>query len=228
MLFVIPFLRSRRSAYCGLAIAAMLLQPGCDNNVEPKPSAPVIDTGPQAKFDRVVAELRRRLAAATQSGGGRYTTRDPYGTLSTVTSFEVQAPEKITLPSKPGQLPTARIKVIRQSSYLSLSSAKQDEEETAGAASDEEKGDLNSSVPQELESMGIEVLDPEMAEEDFAKAVAPRVRVPDFSTRQNSANTETIYDLVFENNRWRMAGPPAADAPESSNDAITVALKRQK
>ncbi len=225
MLFIISFCRSRLSAYFVFAIAALLLQPGCDT-APPSPAVPKIDASPQAKFDRVVAELRRRLASGTDSGGGRYTISDPYGTLSMVTSYDVKAPEKITMPSKPGQLPHARIKVIRESTSVSLGSA--DDDKSGDSSDDDEKVESPPIQPQDLASMGYEVLDPEMVHEDIVNATSPRVRVPDFSSRQISSNTETVYDLVFENNRWRMAGPPSGDAPESTNDALDVALKRQK
>jgi hypothetical protein len=215
-----------------LVAVVLVGQPGCESNDPPPPRT--VDTSPQAKFERLVAALRRGLETGVDSGGVRYTFSDTAGAASTVFSYKVDAPEKINASPTPGELPRATIKITQRSSYSSLTSSKEDEDE--GTESDSEKPKERRSGDQlspdekqsELEALGYEVLDPSLVDKDFADAASSRVRAPDFSTRTITTDTVVEYELVFENNRWRMAAPPAADTPESTNIAMDLALKRQQ
>ncbi len=207
----------------------LLMQAGCESGSTPDP-ARTVDNSPQAKFNRVVAALRKGLDTGVESGGGRYTFSDTSGAGSTVFSYTVDAPEKITEPNTPGKLPRTTIKITQSSSYSALTSSKEDEEDREDERSNK-RGSDNDALTEEtqanLESIGYEVLDPALVNKDIADAAAPRIRAPDYSTRTITTDTVVVYDLVFENNRWRMAAPPSADTPESTNIALDLALKRQ-
>ncbi len=212
-----------------IAVSALLLASGCDSKA-PEAPARTIDSSPQAKFDRVVAALRKGLDTGVESGGGRYTFSDTDGAGSTVFSYTIDTPEKISEPTAPGRLPRAKIRITQRSSYSALTSSKDDDEEEKKKKDKRDKADQLAPEDKqaELEAMGYEVLDPALVDKNLADATTPNVRTPDFSTRTISTDTAVEYELVFENNQWRMAGPPPADAPESANIAMDLALKRQR
>lgn len=212
-----------------IGAALLVLAVGCDSKSPPTPK-PTIDISPQAKFDRLVAVLRSELETGSDSGSGRYTFSDSSASGSTIFSYTIEAPEKISEPSRPGAPPHATVKITQTSTFSSVVSPSEDNQDNEQA----DKRNSLSEVPPEqrqavLEDMGFEVLDPELVGEDFSKAMSgPRLQSPKLASEKVTAEKIVEYKLIFENDRWRMASPPPAEAPESANYALDLALKRQQ
>lgn len=183
---------------------------------------------PEAKYQRVIAELQRVLSADPNMTGGRVIMPSEAGSATTTTKYAVAAPEKITVP-KDGSAPRVSIEITQVSSYSFLPAPKpegEEEPEEKGYDSSDPSKDPLGELSSNLKDMGVEVLDPEKMKKDLEKAAGGRVGPP--VMRQTvQAEKHVNYDLIYENDRWRLARPPAADALESTNIAIQQALQRQ-
>jgi hypothetical protein len=193
-----------------------------------EPARPPRDMSPEAKYQRVLTELQRVLSADPNMTGGRVIMPGDTGSATTTTKYTVGAPETIAVP-KDGSAPRVSIDITQVSSYSFLPTPKpegdEEPEETVPETSEPEKdplGELGSN----LKEMGVEVLDPEQMKKDLEKAAGGRVGPP--VMRQTVKGEKRVnYELIYENDRWRLARPPAADALESTNIAIQQALQRQ-
>lgn len=111
------------------------------------------------------------------------------------------------------------------SSYSSLPAA--DKEDDKQEENEKPRRDSGESASSQLSEMGVEVMDAGKLTEDFASATAPRLKPPGISTRTSKTETRVVYELIYEKDRWRLAVPPKADALDSTNEAIQMALQRQ-
>jgi hypothetical protein len=183
---------------------------------------------PEAKYQRVVAELQRVLSADPNMTGGRVIMPSESGSATTTTKYTVAAPENVTA-AKDGSAPRVTIDITQISSYSFLPAPKpegEEEPEDTGYDSNDPSKDPLGELGSNLKDMGVEVLDPEQMKEDLDKAAGGRVGPP--VMRQTVKGEKHVtYDLIYENDRWRLARPPAADALESTNIAIQQALQRQ-
>jgi hypothetical protein len=222
---------SCRTGGCYLAWSALLLcslvSVGCDSKNSSTPARPPRDVSPEAKYQRLVVELERILSADPKMTGGRTIMPGEAGSATSTTRYTIAAPESVSIP-KDGSAPQVSVEITKTTTFSFLPAPKksQDESESTGAEStdprNEEVGELNSN----LKEMGVEVLDPEKLKRDLEMAAGGRVKPPAMSQTVNTEKHVT-YDLMYENDRWRLARPPAADALESTNIAIQQALQRQ-
>lgn len=207
---------------CALVAATFV---GCESKRTSAPAKPAVDSSPQAKYERVIQALREGLRSSDDSNSIRHTIRDAAGSGTAVVSYEIDAPSEITKPQGVDEAPRATVAIITIASYSSLPAAGKGDSEEQDR--DKPRSASGDSAESQLSDMGIEVMDAEQMTEDFATANAPRLKPPGISTRTSKTETKVVYELMYEKDRWRLAAPPKADALESTNMAMQMALKRQ-
>ncbi|MCO6047210.1 hypothetical protein NG895_25200 [Aeoliella sp. ICT_H6.2] len=223
-------LRSLTSV-CLLSLLAVLS--GCEKKQTVNPAFAPREQSPQAKFDRIMASLNDKLGTDPMSGrDGMYASSpSDVGSGTSVIHYSIQAPTEIAEPA-PGELPTATIKITQSSSYsfFPAKPSEEEEEEEDGEKDSQKSRNSLGSTEEELDSMGIEILDPSKVDKDLAEAFAPKPKLKPLDTTARTIRNDThvTYQLVYEKDRWRLASPPAADAMQATNMAIEQALKRQR
>lgn len=200
---------------------------GCDFEDRDEPARPPRDVSPEAKYQRLIVELERILSADPKMTGGRTIMPGEAGSATATTRYSVAAPKSVLIP-KDGSPPQVTLEITQTTSFSFLPSSKKSKAESGDPSDDssdprnEKMGELNSN----LKEMGVEVLDPEKLRDDLQNASDGRLTPPAMSQTVNTEKHIT-YDLIYENDRWRLARPPAADALPSTNIAIQQALQRQ-
>ena len=205
---------------CGVVCAALVGLAGCEGPSETDVTAkPQIDRSPKAKFDRIVAELRDLLQG---NGVTRETIRDNAGSGTATSSYDIQVQKGVDENPEPGKPLMVTIAITHKASYSSMRNEVPDEEEPS-----DEQPTVPADTAENLGEAGYEVLDPSRMAEDFARATKPGMTVPGSVAGAIESRNEVIYDLIYENNRWRMAVPPSVDSLQSTNEAMKIALERQ-
>ncbi|WP_442483421.1 hypothetical protein [Aeoliella sp. SH292] len=200
---------------------------GCDSKNSSAPARPPRDVSPEAKYQRLVLELERILSADPKMTGGRTIMPGEAGSATSTTRYSIAAPKSVLIP-KDGSAPQVSVEITKTTTFSFLPAPKKSQEESEGteAESSDPRNDNMGELNSNLKEMGVEVLDPEKLKSDLEKAAGSRITPPAMSQTVNTEKHVT-YELIYENDRWRLARPPAADALESTNIAIQQALQRQ-
>lgn len=219
-----PILR-RVAGFCLLTL--LVAATGCESEPPATKNLPTPDRSPQAKFDRIVATLHDKLGVDPLAGqSGRFTSPSKAGTGTSVIHYTIDAPEKIEEPAA-GKPLMATITITQSTSY-SFFPAKGDDEDEAEQGNKQPPTSPLGSTSDELEAMGVEVLDPAMVDSDLAGAFETKLKPLAPTTRTIDNDTKVVYQLIYDRDRWRLAVPPAADSMQATNMALEQALKRQR
>lgn len=207
-------------------LVCSLVNVGCDSKNSSAPARPPRDVSPEAKYQRLVVELERILSADPKMSG-RTVMPGEAGSATSTTRYNIAAPKSVLIP-KDGSAPQVSVEITQTTTFSFLPAPKKSKEESESteAESSDPRNDKMGELNSNLKEMGVEVLDPEKLKNDLEKAAGGRITPPAMSQTVNTEKHVT-YDLIYENDRWRLARPPAADALESTNIAIQQALQRQ-
>ncbi|WP_145251752.1 hypothetical protein [Aeoliella mucimassa] len=201
---------------CGLGL---LVFTGCDSESDSSTPVAVQEVSPQEKFDRVLDKLREQLQG---TGPRHHTIHDSAGSGMATISYEIEVTETVDSVIEPGKPLKATIEVTQNTSYSSLRTESSDDE------AETEEPDQSPVDP--LESLGKEekdLLGDDSIGEEFLKPTSPKLDLPRAITKPIERSKTVTYQLIFENNRWRMAVPPSKDSLDSTNLAMQMALDRQ-
>lgn len=207
----------------------LLAMTGCKPEATIEPPAKVETETAQTRFDRIVEKVREDLEGTDDRSGGRFTLRDSLGAGSGAYAFTVQPSTKIIPEPARGEVATASITVTLETSYAARSN-EQDDDDVEEDRKEKRKRNQPATGGFELSDQTegeMEVFDSELLSDPATGPPAEKFKGPDLSTSTKTAKVITRYDLVYERDRWSLASPPQADAPDSANDAIERAIKRQ-
>lgn len=189
----------------GCFLLALLVPTGCEdsNQSTARPAAPVT---PEVRYERFINEFRRRVEEDTIHPNS-------FAAAGSSAQWSMTVEDELHPPETEEGVYRATIKVISKSSFTVITLP--DEGEEAGKEDDEDsKGQFELGTSEEILAGDEKVGGPRGFPASPLQTYEPKA-------------SETVYELVFVNDKWRLKTKPDPAEEQFVTEAFNLALSRQ-